>query len=224
MTRGIFVGLSTIDVVYKVDEFPSANSKIVARGQDLFAGGPATNAAIAFAHLGGQPMLVTALGRHPLAAAIREELARYGVQLLDLHPDFDGPPALSSVSVDRRGNRNVVSANATRIPAPPAEVDLELCKRARVLLADAIRCRRAWPGPARRGLWERRLCWTEEAGKLEPIDCSTASIPPSARPISCLPAAPAKTTSSPICNAPASDRSPSPTAPGGCAIAFSGMM
>ena len=68
MAHGIFVGLSTIDVVYHVDGFPTANSKVVAQSQDVFVGGPATNAAIAFAHLGGSPSLVTAAGRNALAA------------------------------------------------------------------------------------------------------------------------------------------------------------
>jgi sugar/nucleoside kinase (ribokinase family) len=151
MTHGIFVGLSTIDIVYNVDEFPAANCKVAARSQDLFAGGPATNASIAFAHLGGQPTLVAALGRHPLAAVIREDLARYAVQFIDLHPDFDGAPALSSVAVDRNGNRNVVSANAVRIPAPPAVVDQELCARASILMADghSMQACQAWAKAAR---------------------------------------------------------------------------
>ena len=72
--QGIFVGLATIDIVYGVDEFPEANTKIEARSQEVFVGGPATNAAIAFAHFGGQATLVTAVGRNVLAAVIREEL------------------------------------------------------------------------------------------------------------------------------------------------------
>ena len=69
MAQGIFVGLSTIDVVYRVNRFPTPNSKVAAQSQDVFVGGPATNAAIAFAHLGGKPALVTAAGRHALADA-----------------------------------------------------------------------------------------------------------------------------------------------------------
>jgi sugar/nucleoside kinase (ribokinase family) len=50
---GVFVGLSTIDVVYRVADFPAANTKAAANSQDVFVGGPATNAAIAFTFLGG---------------------------------------------------------------------------------------------------------------------------------------------------------------------------
>ena len=60
MADVIFVGLSTIDVLYSVDEFPKANEKVAARSQEVFVGGPATNACIAYAHLGGKAALVTA--------------------------------------------------------------------------------------------------------------------------------------------------------------------
>jgi sugar/nucleoside kinase (ribokinase family) len=58
--RGIFVGLSTIDVLYSVEKFPGPNSKTVARDQQVFSGGPATNASVTFAHLDGVATMVTA--------------------------------------------------------------------------------------------------------------------------------------------------------------------
>ena len=79
MAEVIFVGLSTMDIVYDVEEFPHANSKVAALSQELYIGGPATNAAIAFAHLGGKATLVTAVGRHPLAGAIKAEIEQHSV-------------------------------------------------------------------------------------------------------------------------------------------------
>jgi sugar/nucleoside kinase (ribokinase family) len=151
VANGIFVGLSTVDVVYSVDEFPSANSKIVARSQDVFAGGPATNAAIAFAHLGGKPTLVTVVGRHPLASAILGELKQNSVQLIDLNPGFEDAPVISSVSVNAAAERNVVSANATRVNALPAQVDEAVLARASVVLVDGhyMQACQAWAKAAR---------------------------------------------------------------------------
>lgn len=151
MANGIFVGLSTVDVVYSVDEFPSPNSKIQARGQDVFAGGPATNASITFAHLGGEATLVTAAGRHPLASAVSDEFRRYSVKLIDLNPDFDEAPVISSVSVNKAGERNVVSANATRVHALPAQVDEAALERASIVLVDGhyMQACQAWSSAAR---------------------------------------------------------------------------
>lgn len=151
MPSAIFVGLSTIDIVYRIDAFPAANTKVAAQSQNVYAGGPATNAAIACAHLGGEAALVTAVGHNVLAGVIREELAKYSVRLVDLNPDFDDVPAISSVSVDKAGNRNVVSANAARIPAPPAQVDRNLCEQARILMVDGhhMQACQAWAAAAR---------------------------------------------------------------------------
>jgi sugar/nucleoside kinase (ribokinase family) len=151
MASCIFVGLSTIDIVYGVDEFPAANTKIEAQSQEVLVGGPATNAAIAFAHLGGKATLVTAVGRNVLAAVIREELDKHKVQLVDLNPEFEGIPVLSSVAVDHHGDRNVVSANATRVTIPAAKVDANLCKEAGVVLVDGhfMQACQAWAAAAR---------------------------------------------------------------------------
>ena len=151
MAHGVFVGLSTIDVVYCVDEFPAPNAKVAARSQEVYIGGPATNAAIAFAHLGGSAALVSAAGRHALAEAIRRELRRFSVQPLDLTPDFDGLPAISSVTVDKAGRRNVVSANAIRVAEVSAAVDAKVLDQARVVLVDghSMRACQAWAAAAR---------------------------------------------------------------------------
>jgi sugar/nucleoside kinase (ribokinase family) len=136
MTQGVFVGLSTIDIVYSVDVFSSGNTKINANSQDVFVGGPATNASIAFACLGGRASLVTAVGRHSLTRVIKDELGMYSIQLVDLNPGFDAVPVISSVSVDRKGNRHVVSANATRVATPPATIDRSLLERTGIVLVD----------------------------------------------------------------------------------------
>ena len=136
MTQGVFVGLSTIDIVYSVDEFSSGNVKITANTQDVFVGGPATNASIAFASLGGRASLVTAVGCHSLTHVIKDELKLNAIRLVDLNPAFDSVPVISSVSVDRGGNRNVVSANGTRIVTPPAAIDTSLLEQAGIVLVD----------------------------------------------------------------------------------------
>jgi sugar/nucleoside kinase (ribokinase family) len=136
VTNGIFVGLSTVDVVFGVDELPSPNTKVVARSQDVFVGGPATNASITFSQLGGRATLVTSVGRHALASVVRKELQRYSIQLIDLYPDFDDVPVISSISVNRTGERNIISANSTRVNALPVQIDDGILKEARVVLVD----------------------------------------------------------------------------------------
>jgi sugar/nucleoside kinase (ribokinase family) len=110
---GVFVGLSTLDVVHRVQRVPGANEKVTAGRQDLSAGGPAANAAVVFAALGGEAVLVTALGSDPLADLISGELAVRGVRTIDVTPDDPEPPAVSAVAVtEHSGERSVVSPDA----------------------------------------------------------------------------------------------------------------
>ena len=136
MTRGIFVGLSTIDLIHAVDNFPSADTKAVAHSQKLLVGGPATNAAITFSHFGGNATLAAAVGHHALATLIREELQHYAVGLIDLTPDSDNPPPVSSVWVNQSGQRSIVSVNTTGFNIPPSHVDRSILESASVLLVD----------------------------------------------------------------------------------------
>lgn len=136
MVRGVFVGMSTIDIIHTVSEFPPPNAKVRAGSQTVMAGGPACNSCVTFAHLGGSATLVTAVGRHPLSGIARDELRRYSIQLVDLSPDFDDLPVISSVWVNDKGERNIASVNATRVTQLAAQVDKELAENAAVVLVD----------------------------------------------------------------------------------------
>lgn len=136
MSKGIFVGLSTIDVIYSVDEFPARNTKASAYKQEVYVGGPATNASVAFSYLGGQSTLVSAVGRHVLGDVIRKDLEEYSVRLIDLTPDFEQMPAISSVAVNLEGDRNVISANGFRRNEIAAEVCLDVLEKSAVVLVD----------------------------------------------------------------------------------------
>jgi sugar/nucleoside kinase (ribokinase family) len=136
MARGVFVGLSTIDLVHAIDEFPPANTKAVARRQEVFVGGPATNAAITFSLLGGKATLVSVVGRHAVAPLVADELRKYKVDLIDLASQSELSPAISSVWVNQRGQRSVVSVNATGLEIPNPQVDQSSLREASTLLVD----------------------------------------------------------------------------------------
>ena len=111
--RLVCVGLSTVDVVYRVDRIPGPDEKAQADAVEVAAGGPATNAAVTAAALGAEVTLVTAAGAHPLAELIRSDLAERGVVLLDAAPEATGPPPMSAITVaEGTGERTIVSRNA----------------------------------------------------------------------------------------------------------------
>ena len=137
--RGVFAGLATLDVVHRVASPPASNQKVTATAQFVAAGGPAANAAVTFAALGGEAVLVTALGSSPVAQAISDELRGVGVEVVDVHPDFTGTAPVSSVVVtESSGDRAVVGGDAVgmRAPAPGAGVIRSMLEGSDVVLVD----------------------------------------------------------------------------------------
>ncbi|MDU0349228.1 PfkB family carbohydrate kinase, partial [Actinomyces sp. MRS3W] len=115
---GLFVGLTVVDVIHLVDAPPGSDEKIRARDQVVAAGGPATNAAVAFAALGGRALLAAPVGTGPLAQLVRADLDACGVELLDCAAPMDDGTAsglsVSSCTVSAAtGERSVVSTNAS---------------------------------------------------------------------------------------------------------------
>ena len=104
MATGLFVGLTTLDCIYQVSRLPASDEKMVAEA------------------LGNRATLVAALGQHPLATLIQTDLATLGVAVVDLTPQCQAPPPLSTILVTAStGDRAVVSRNAVgRQADPPA--------------------------------------------------------------------------------------------------------
>ncbi|MEM0980716.1 MAG: PfkB family carbohydrate kinase, partial [Cyanobacteria bacterium P01_H01_bin.58] len=137
MKTGVFVGLITLDCIYRTQRPLAPNEKQVAEEVLLAAGGPATNAATAFQALGNRAILVGALGNHPLSAVVRDDLQKHGVELLDLTPDVTVPPPFSSIVVNTAtGDRAVISRNAVDRPQPSTLPDRDVLATADCVLLD----------------------------------------------------------------------------------------
>jgi len=112
MRKGIFLGLITTDIVYYVPHHPYHNQKMKAERQQSFAGGPATNAAVAFAAFGNKASLISGLGGHILARVAKKDLVDHQVLLIDGSDQPKRPPILSAIMVDlSSGERCIVSSN-----------------------------------------------------------------------------------------------------------------
>jgi sugar/nucleoside kinase (ribokinase family) len=116
MALGLFVGMTTLDFIYLTPSIPQPNQKLVAIDAVTAAGGPATNAAVTFQYLGNRGRLLSAIGQHPCSQMIRADLA--GLELVDLAPDRQASPPISSILVtESTGERAVISINATKFQA-----------------------------------------------------------------------------------------------------------
>jgi len=180
--RALFAGLCTLDIIQSVTHVPTANEKMTALCQTVAAGGPVTNAAVAFVHLGGHATLLTGVGAHPLAQGIRADLGQAGVVLIDVADGEAAPPPVSSIMVSTgSGERALVSENATgRMLMPPAGLE-DLVKNSQTILIDAHHCELALAA-ARAVRAHGRLCildggsWKDNTHELLPyVDIAVCS-------------------------------------------------
>lgn len=106
--RAAFIGLTGIDYVYYLDAFPDENSKCKTNEYAKYVGGPAANAAITYAALGGDATLITAYGNSAESKTITEELRRYGVKVINTSED-DKLPGISTICISKDGKRTIIS-------------------------------------------------------------------------------------------------------------------
>lgn len=117
--RVLFVGRATLDVAYSLDRFPLEDTKVFARALRFAPGGPATNAAITHVLLGGNAVLMTAVGAGPWAAPVREELTKLAIKQIDLAAGTGYELPLTTVLVSES------SATRTAVNPPRSDVQLE---------------------------------------------------------------------------------------------------
>jgi sugar/nucleoside kinase (ribokinase family) len=135
--HGLFVGLVTLDLIYLAPAAPQNNQKIVAVDYTVAAGGPATNAAVAFSHLGNQATVLGIVGSHPMTQLIRGDLTNYQVAIADLDPHHTAAVPVSSIIVTQdTGERAVVSINAVKTQASSASIPPNTLQNIDIVLID----------------------------------------------------------------------------------------
>ena len=158
----LFAGLTTLDVLHRLDHVPDPFLKVTSTDFTMAAGGPATNAAVTYAALcaasrvlsGSEdeagaasgapadseeaPILLTALGEGPVAAFLAADLAAVGVRVVDATAPASSrascEPAVSSI-IEHPNGRMVASTNA-RLDAAAERVAAELPERVGAVLID----------------------------------------------------------------------------------------
>jgi sugar/nucleoside kinase (ribokinase family) len=135
--NALFVGMTTLDLIYRAIAPPQANQKLVALDYLASAGGPATNAAVAFAHLGNQATILSAIGSHPMTHLILADLQQCGVAWIDLDPSrTESPPVSSIIVTEATGDRAVISINAAKMQASLEQVPVSILQDVEIVLLD----------------------------------------------------------------------------------------
>lgn len=125
------VGYASYDLVFSVDHHPEADEKCFASGYVGAGGGPAANAAVAVARLGGRAAFAGYLGGDYFGDLHVKELQSEGVAT-DLIVRGGHPTSLSAIFVKPDGKRTVI-AHRSGPPIDPARVDFSLVRPKAIL-------------------------------------------------------------------------------------------
>jgi sugar/nucleoside kinase (ribokinase family) len=105
-----FIGRTTLDMCYLLENFPEEDRKISANEFLALAGGPAANGAATFAYLGGEALLTTAVGKSPWAKIARDDLARARLDIRDACANSNYTLPVSSILTNRgNGSRTIIN-------------------------------------------------------------------------------------------------------------------
>jgi len=109
--KAVFIGLSTVDHTYLLEEFPAENSKMLSKNYLFQCGGPALNASVTYNFLGGFSQLISCFGSSSLARQAMEFMnENFTVIIHDImegsHHTF---PASSVMINPKSGSRTIIN-------------------------------------------------------------------------------------------------------------------
>jgi sulfofructose kinase len=143
--RVVSIGHATLDHVFLVENIPRAPIKVRARAFASVRGGMAANAAAAVARLGGEAVFVGPVGDDSAGEMIARDLAGRAVSVAGLRRIAGESTSVSTVLVDRDGERLIVTMLGGALGAQPDPEDLRHIAGAAVVMADTRWIRGAVP-------------------------------------------------------------------------------
>ena len=112
------VGHVALDLIFSVNEFPDHPTKTPAHRHHRGVGGMSGNAAIALARLGAQVDFCGPVGDDDTAEVFEQVLRCEGVGLSGLRRVPGASSSVSSIIVDRHGERMIFNAKGSALDAP----------------------------------------------------------------------------------------------------------
>jgi ribokinase len=121
----LVIGSANMDMVVGCDRFPQPGETILARDFGMFPGGKGANQAVAAAKIGGHVQFIGKMGSDPFHDGLVASLQREGVQLDGLFVDEVTPTGVALITVDGKGENEIVVASGSNMKLTPADLDAQ---------------------------------------------------------------------------------------------------
>jgi sulfofructose kinase len=123
MSQVLCVGVATVDNIVLVENYPTANQRVIALDSTRAVGGPATTAAVTLARLGIKVALVCVIGDDEEGRFIFETLKREGVDTSHVVVDSNVKTARGTIVVSKHEqSRAIMVMPHDRIPKKPLDL------------------------------------------------------------------------------------------------------
>lgn len=135
--KGLFIGLCGLDVVfYEKNKFPVEDTKMKCEVVKSALGGPAANAAITYALLGGKSTIISYIGNSNVGRLIKSMLQDLNIDVIDMCNDED-VKCISSIYVNTvNATRTIFSGRNEIYSLKPFDVVDESIKETDFVLYD----------------------------------------------------------------------------------------
>jgi sulfofructose kinase len=131
------VGMAVVDFMFRVDRFPTASTKAMAREFFLTGGGNAANAATAITRLGGRARFCGPVGDDEFGERVLDGLVKEAVDIDGAQRVKGAATSVSGIFVDPSGERLLTTRRTQGLErAPPPKDCARLVAGAGVVLAD----------------------------------------------------------------------------------------
>lgn len=127
-------GYACVDINFNVPHHPGSDEKVRASAMHSCGGGPASNAAVAIARLGGRAAFCGYLGQDAFGDAHLAELEAEGIDTSNVHRGEAATP-VAAVAIKPEGDRSIVDFRAPAASVPENAASLAQTS-AKVLLVD----------------------------------------------------------------------------------------
>jgi sulfofructose kinase len=123
MSQVLCVGVATVDNIVLVENYPTANQRVIALDSSRAVGGPATTAAVTLARLGIKVALVCVIGDDEEGRFIFETLKREGVDTSHVVVDSNVKTARGTIVVSKNEqSRAIMVMPHDQIPKKPIDL------------------------------------------------------------------------------------------------------
>ncbi len=125
--RKIFVhGLSALDLIHTVSDFPKYAEKYKSNSVYVSIGGNAANASLALSRLGVKVYLSTVIGKDEVGNILKQKLVSENIDLSYTHYIDNFKTSISSIIIDKNGERLVLNNREFNDVAINNNIDYEI--------------------------------------------------------------------------------------------------